>query len=484
MNLAHALAERAAEDPERPALLFEGDRVSYGELDRRAAVVAGALHEAGVRTGDRVAVELPNTPAYVAAYFGVLRLGAIVVPLNILLARREIEVRVAAASAKVIVDRPLPVDGEALSEIAEREDDDPAALLFTSGTTGLPKGAILTHGSIRAATSFGADALAFTGDDVLLGVAPFPHVLGQQVIVCASLTGAAVSVMQRFEPEPALATMAATATTVMFGVPTMCIALCEAARSAAALPPLRIAHIGGAAVPVDVARRFEETFGADIHEGYGLTEMSGLATTFATGRRRKPGSVGKPSTHTEIRISNPDERGVGEVQFRGPSVIRGYWNDPDATAAGLDPQGWLSTGDLGYLDEDGDLFLVDRKKEMIIRGGYNVYPREVEEVLYEHPAVLEAAVVGVPHRTLGEDVAAIVVPRPHAELDPDEVKAWARERVAAYKYPRYVVLVDELPKTSTGKILKREIDLGPILEAQLSGDNDPFDAAHDVSASS
>ena len=196
------------------------------------------------------------------------------------------------------------------------------------------------------------------------------------------------------------------------GVPTMCITLSQAAQTAGALPPLRIAHVGGAAVPIDIARRFEETFAADIHEGYGLTEMSGLATTFAIGRLRKPGSVGRPSSSTDVRIANPDERGVGEVQFRGPSVIHGYWNDPAATAAAIDPEGWLSTGDLGRLDEGGDLFLVDRKKEMIIRGGYNVYPREVEEVLYEHPSVLEAAVIGVPHETLGEDVAAVVVARP------------------------------------------------------------------------
>ena len=465
MNLAHLLADRALEHPDRPALLFEHEVISYGELERHAAVAAGALRAAGVRAGDRVAIRLPNTPAYVAAHLGALRLGAIAVPLNVLLAPPEIDARLQAAAPQRYVDSPLPTDGDLHSEIVERDEDDPAALLFTSGTTGAPKGAILTHGSIRAATTFGADALGFTADDVLLGAAPFPHVLGQQVLVCALLTGAAVSVLQRFEPQPALAWMAATGTTVMFGVPTMCIALCEAVRTADELPRLRIAHIGAAPVPVDVARRFEETFGADIHEGYGLTEMSGLATTFALGRRRKAGSVGRPSSATEMRIAKADERGVGEVQFRGPSVLRGYWNDPEATAAAIDRDGWLSTGDLGYLDEQGDLFLVDRKKELIIRGGYNVYPREVEEVLYEHPAVLEAAVVGVPHESLGEDVAAIVVPRPGAELDPEELKAWTKERVAAYKYPRHVVLVAELPKSPTGKILKRSIDLGLLRES-------------------
>jgi long-chain acyl-CoA synthetase len=467
VNLAHVLADGAAQHPERTALSSEREGLSYLELDRRAAVAAAVLRAKGVEAGDRVAIRLPNSADYLAAYFGVLRLGAIAVPLNVLLAQPEIDARLEAATPSAFVDSPLPAAGEAHVGIAERDEDDPAALLFTSGTTGQPKGAILTHAGIRAAARFGADALGFTADDVLLGVAPFPHVLGQQVFVCAFLVGGAVAVMPRFEPGSALETMIRTRTSVMFGVPTMCIALCEAARSTDELPPLRVAHIGGSPVPVDVARRFEETFGAAVHEGYGLTEMSGLATTFPIGRRRKAGAVGRPSSETELRIASPDGRGVGEVQLRGPSVIRGYWHDADATAAAIDPDGWLSTGDLGYLDEDGDLFLVDRKKEMIIRGGYNVYPREVEEVLYQHPAVLEAAVVGVPHESLGEDVAAIVVLRPGAELDPEDLKAWAKERVAVYKYPRQVVFVPELPKSPTGKIVKRSIDLGRLADADI-----------------
>ena len=458
MNLARVLAERAAEHPEAPAVFFEGDVVAYGELDRRAAVAAAALRARGVHEGDRIALKLPNTPAYVAAYFGVLRLGAVAVLLNVLLAEPEVEERLQVSATAALVNEPLPVVGEALADIADRGEDEAAALLFTSGTTGGPKGAILTHGGVRAAAHFGVEALDFAPDDVVLGVAPFPHVLGQQMLVSSFLAGAALAVMQRFEPEQTLATMTATGTTILPGVPTMCVALVQAARGAEALPPLRIAHIGGAPMPLDVAREFEETFGAPVHEGYGLTEMSGLATVVAVGRPRKPASVGRPSTETEVRIADPDERGVGEVQFRGPSVIPGFWNDPEATTTAIDGEGWLSTGDLGYLDEDGDLFLVDRKKEVIIRGGYNVYPREVEEVLYAHPGVLEAAVLGVPDETLGEEVAAVVVARPGAAVTADELRAWAKERVAAYKYPRHVVLVDELPKSPTGKILKRGIE--------------------------
>ena len=307
--------------------------------------------------------------------------------------------------------------------------------------------------------------MAFTPDDVVLGAAPFSHVLGQSTgIVSTFLAGAAVAVVQRFEPAETLATMSATGTTILLGVPTMCIALCQAARGAEALPPVRIAHVGGAAVPTEVARDFERTFGGEVYEGYGLTELSGIATTYTVGQQRKPGSVGMPLGGTEVRIAEPDTGGIGEVQFRGPSVIPGYWHDPEATAAAIDSDGWLATGDVGYLDDDGYLFLVDRKKELIIRGGYNVYPREVEEVLYAHPDVLEAAVVGVPHETLGEEVGALVVLRPGASVSAEELQAWAKERVAAYKYPRRISTVDELPKGPTGKILKRAIDRDALSE--------------------
>ena len=282
--------------------------MSYGELDRRTAVAAASLRAAGVGVGDRVAIRLPNTPAYVAAYFGALRAGAIAVPLNVLLAAPEVEARIAASSPVTIVDSPLPVDGEPSAELIERDDGETAAVLFTSGTTDRPKGAVLTHGGIRAAGEFGAEALGLVPADVIFAVAPFPHVLGQQVLVSSFLVGAAVAIMQRFEPEAALATMTATGTTVLFAVPAMCISLSQAAAGADALPPLRLAHVGGAPVPEEVAREFQQTFGTRIADGYGLTELSGLATTFAVGRLRKSGSVGQPSRATEVRVADPDER--------------------------------------------------------------------------------------------------------------------------------------------------------------------------------
>ena len=459
MNLARILADGAAAHGDRPALWFEERSTSYAELERRSAVAASALRDRGVGAGDRVAIRLSNSPDFIAAYFGALRLGAIIVPLNALLAPPEIEERIAASTPVTLVEDELPMKGDPVGEIVPRDWRDPAVVLFTSGTSGRPKGAILTHGGVRAAARNAADALALGPDDVMLGAAPFSHVLGQSTgIVSTLLVGGAISVVRRFEAEQTLATMTRTGTTILLGVPTMCIALCQAARGVARLPPVRIAHVGGAAVPEGVAQDFERTFGGDVVEGYGLTELSGIATTFPVGRRRKPGSVGVPLGGTELGIRDPDDQGVGEVMLRGPSVIPGYWNDPEATAAAIDADGWLATGDMGRVDDEGDLYLVDRKKELIIRGGYNVYPREVEEALYSHPGVLEAAVVGVPDERLGEEVAALVVPRPGSSVAVDDLRAWCRERVAAYKYPRRIVLVDDLPKGPTGKILKRAID--------------------------
>jgi long-chain acyl-CoA synthetase len=461
MNLSLLLSEAAAAHTTKPALLFGGESTTYAELDDRAATVAGALLAAGVAPGDRIAVRQPNSPGFVATLLGTLRTGAIAVPLNILLAPPEVEQRLQVAGARMLLtEEPT---GERSHTVCRREPDDPAVLLFTSGTSGRPKAAVLTHGGIRAAAENAATALRLCADDVVLGAAPFSHVFGLSTGLASTLlAGAAVAIVPRFEQAQTLSLMTATETTVLLGVPTMCIGLCEAARAAERLPPLRIAHVGGAAVPVAVARNFTRIFGADVYEGYGLTELSGIATTYRVGEPLKAGSVGKPLGTTELRIDG-DDGGVGEVQFRGPSVIPGYWNDPEATAEAIDADGWLSTGDLGYLDEDGYLFLVDRKKELIIRGGYNVYPREVEEALYAHPDVLEAAVIGVEHESLGEEVAAVVVLRPGATASPEELQEWAKGRVAAYKYPRRIFVADELPKGPTGKILKRAIDRDGLL---------------------
>jgi long-chain acyl-CoA synthetase len=464
VNLSLVATRASAERPGRPALLLEGSSVSYEALETRVAGVAGALRAQGISPGDRVAVKLPNGPDCVAAYLGALRAGAVLVPLNPLLAGPEIEERLAASGAALVLDEP-PEAGPALAEASPAAPGDAALILFTSGTSGRPKGAILTHGSILTAARNAQHALALGPGDVVLGAAPFSHVLGFSTgLVATFAAGGAVAIVERFQPEETLRFMTQTGTTILLGVPTMCIALSQAARSAEALPPIRIAHVGGASVPVEAGRDFERTFSCELYEGYGLTELSGIATTYLAGQERKPGSVGMPLGGTEIRIAEPDDAGVGEVQFRGPSVIPGYWNDPEETAATIDADGWLATGDLGRIDEDGYLYLVDRKKELIIRGGYNVYPREVEEALYAHPDVLEVAVVGIPHPSYGEEVAALVVLRPGASPATEEIQAWAKERVAAYKYPRVIRLVEELPKGPTGKILKRAIDVTEIVD--------------------
>ena len=460
MNLATILAEAAADHAPRQALLGEGCAVSYSELLARSTAAGASLRARGVGEGDRVALLLPNGPSFVAMLFGIWSVGAVAVPLNILLATSEIAARLELSGAALLIDEETFAADEApVADLVAREDADRAVILFTSGTSGMPKGAVLTHGGLRAAAAAAADAMSFSADDVVLGAAPFSHVLGLSTGVLATLSrGGAVAVDRRFEGEATLARMCATQTTILLGVPTMCIALCEAARVAPSLPPVRLAHVGGAAVLNEVADAFERTFGGALVEGYGLTEMSGIATTYTNGDRRRPGSVGKPLGTTEVRIAEPDTAGVGEVEFRGPSVFAGYWENPQATSEAISPDGWLVTGDVGRLDDDGYLYLVDRKKELVIRGGYNVYPREVEEVLYAHPAVLEAAVIGLPHETLGEEVAAVVVKRPGAFLDVEALRDWAKARVAAYKYPRVIVFVDELPKGPTGKILKRAID--------------------------
>ena len=294
----------------------------------------------------------------------------------------------------------------------------------------------------------------------MLGAAPFSHVLGQSTGLVATLaTGGAVAVVADSTRGRRSPSWPRTRHDGPARRPDDVHRALRAPRGRAeSLPPLRIAHVGGAPVPVEVTRDFEATFGARRLRGLRAHGDLRHRDDLPAGQPRKPGSVGLPLGDTELRIVGPDERGeVGEVQFRGPSVIPGYWRDAEATLA-VDGDGWLATGDLGYVDDDGYLFLVDRLKDMIIRDGYNVYPREVEEVLYAHPDVLEAAVVGVPDARLGEEVVALVMPRPGRRLRSGRAAAWVKERVAAYKYPRHIVLVDALPKGPTGKILKREID--------------------------
>jgi long-chain acyl-CoA synthetase len=348
----------------------------------------------------------------------------------------------------------------------QRDDDDVAVILHTSGTTGKPKGAMLTHANLTRNADVGVRTLIETGpDDVVMGCLPLFHVFG---LTCglngAVLAGAMLTLIPRFDPRKALEVIERDGVTVFEGVPTMYSALLSVASEASpeATRSLRTCVSGGAALPVQVLTDFEKAFGCTVLEGYGLSESSPSAAFNHPHRPRKAGSIGTPIEGVELRVVDLDgvevpQGDAGEIQIRGHNVMKGYWNLPDATAATITPDGWLNTGDVGRIDEDGYFYIVDRTKDLIIRGGYNVYPREIEEVLYEHPAVGEAAVIGIPHDSLGEEVGAAVALKKGASVTADELREYVKARVAAYKYPRLVWLVDALPKGPTGKLLKREI---------------------------
>ncbi|MFH9590736.1 long-chain fatty acid--CoA ligase [Streptomyces luteogriseus] len=488
-NLAQFLVETAARQPERPALRLGADTTTYAELDERSARAAALLRAAGVQPGDRVALMLPNVPEFVVLYYGALRTGAIVVPMNPLLKERETAYHLtdsgavlllewhrapgegakgaAAAGVRTMVVDPSPFAAllaghEPLTEVAPTADDDVAVLLYTSGTTGKPKGAALTHGGLRHNTEVNAvHVQRMTPEDVVVGCLPLFHIFGQICTMSVAVrSGASLTLVPRFDPQAVLDTIARDRATVFEGVPTMYAALLQHPTEAD-VSTLRMCISGGASLPVEVLHGFEERFGCAVLEGFGMSETSPVVTFNHPDRPRKAGSIGTPIKDVEVRLL--DETGqdvgpgaIGELVVRGPNVMKGYWNRPEETAAAV-PDGWLRTGDMARQDEDGYFYIVDRKKDMIIRGGYNVYPREIEEVLHEHPAVALAAVVGVPHEKLGEEIAAAVVLRPGAQATPEDLRQHVKGRVAAYKYPRLVWLTDTLPMGPSGKILKREI---------------------------
>ncbi len=498
MNLSQLFLDTAQRQPDAVALRLGELTVSYDDLAGASARVAGLLAAHGFEPGDRVAVMMPNLPQFAAIYYGVLRAGGVVVPMNPLLKAREVAYYLADSGARVIfawegaaaeaqagagrtpgvtvvtvapatfgefLAQHEPVDG-----IVDRDADDTAVLLYTSGTTGQPKGAELTHANLaRNVEVTQSDLLNLTADDVVFGGLPLFHSFGQTCTLNTALsTGATLLLLPRFDAAAAAEQLATYGATVFAGVPTMYAALLGLT-DAPDLPNLRVCVSGGAALPVEVLHRFEERFGCPILEGYGLSETSPVASFNKPDRERKPGSIGTPVTGVEMQVINPDGTAlpvgeVGEIAIRGHNVMKGYWRKPEATADVLSADGWFRTGDMGRTDEDGFFYVVDRVKDLVIRGGFNIYPREVEEVLYEHPAVAEAAVIGIPHPELGEEVAAAVALRPGATATEDEIRAFVKEQVAPYKYPRVVWFVDALPKGPTGKILKREIS-APATEA-------------------
>jgi long-chain acyl-CoA synthetase len=514
LNISAVLEDSARNFPDRTAVVLGSARLSYAGIDAAASQVANLLVAKGIAAGDRVALSCPNLPFFPIIYFGILKVGAIVVPLNVLLKRDEIAYHLDDAQVRayfcfegtpelamgaegwaafgkaesceqfymICADPAVasPIEGVQTFAAAVRgrpvafesrqtESTDTAVILYTSGTTGRPKGAELAHANIL----FNALSLSRLlgehpeGHDTLLVVLPLFHTFGQTVqMVMGFLQASTLVMMARFEAKAALALMQNEQVTCFAGVPTMYWGLLNALDDSvdvvAIAARLRRAVSGGAALPAEIQNGFMRRFGVQILEGYGLSETSPVATFSRPDMPVKIGSIGVPIWGVQVKLIDEswnDVEGVdavGEIAIRGHNVMKGYFKRPVETAACM-RDGWFRTGDLGRRDADGAYYIVDRSKDMIIRGGFNVYPREVEEVMITHPAVSLVAVVGVKHAEYGEEITACVIRAPGAGIDERELIDWTRERVAAYKYPRRVEFMDTLPMTASGKILKREL---------------------------
>jgi long-chain acyl-CoA synthetase len=517
LNLSIVLEDSARVTPDRTAVVFGDMRLPYSLVNTVANQVANLLAARGIGRGDKVAIACPNLPYFPFVYYGILKAGATVVPLNVLLQAKEIAYHLDDSDSKAFFcfegtpELPLGQRGKAGFDefVAGRSDvdpanfivlpatalattssiegaqtlwgaldgmsgefetaatrpDDTAVILYTSGTTGRPKGAELSHMNMlmNAMVSDAMFERAESGD-VYLAVLPLFHSFGQTTIMNTGfLRRGTLVLLPRFEAAAALKLMRDEKVTFFAGVPTMYWGLVtEVKANGAEIPDtLQSCVSGGASLPVEVLKDFEQTFGVPILEGYGLSETSPVASFNQPGRPAKAGTIGTPVWGVEMKLIDQDwntieGEGPGEIAIRGHNVMKGYYKRPEATAEAI-KDGWFRTGDIATRDADGYYAIVDRAKDMIIRGGFNVYPREVEEVLMGHEAVSLAAVVGVPHEVHGEEVKAYVILNPGAKITEDELIAWAKENMAAYKYPRIVEFRESLPMTATGKILKREL---------------------------
>jgi long-chain acyl-CoA synthetase len=500
LTIASILAESAVRHADRTAVVLGPSRVTYRELWHGARQYAAVLRERGIEPGDRVALLLPNTTHFPLSYYGVLALGGVAVPVHALLKAEEIQYVLEDSGAKALIcAAPLLGEGakgaelagvpvlavmeggdatvERIDELAAaaepigtfipREAGDTAVVLYTSGTTGQPKGAMITHLNVLMNVDASAmDSFDIGPEDVVLGCLPLFHTFGQTCCMnTAFRVGAAVVLLPRFDGAQALQLLVEEKCTVFMGVPTMYIGLIEAAKTSDLRPALKTALSGGAALPLTVLETFTDVFGTKVLEGYGLTETSPVATFNQRTFEPRPGTVGKAIWGVDVEIAKAEiddsiellpTGELGEIVVRGHNVFAGYLNKPEATAAAI-VDGWFRTGDLGTKDEDGYVTIVDRKKDMVIRGGYNIYPREVEEALLRHPAVAQVAVIGLPDPQYGEEVCAVVIREPGVEVTDTELSAWSKERLAAYKYPRRVFFTDAFPLGPSGKVLKREL---------------------------
>lgn len=511
LNLSVVLENSTRKYSEKPAFILGENTLSYGRLDAAANQVASGLRASGIAPGDRVAISCPNLPYFPIIFFGILKAGAVVVPLSVLLKADEIAYHLddsgarayfcfegapelpmgkmghagfsAAASCEHFYlitaqpGAPSPIEGaETFAGLVANQPasfdpvrtgaDATAVIIYTSGTTGKPKGAELSNSNLMLNAMICADFLETTSKDVQIIVLPLFHVFALTVLMLAGMYRGTTNILvPRFDPAAVFDAMQKHSVTVFAGVPTMYWALLnhpadDAAREAVARG-LRIAVSGGASLPVKVLEDFERSFGVPIYEGYGMSEGSPVVTFNQKEFGRKPGSVGIPVWGVEVKIIDPEGKELptgepGELLYRGHNVMKGYYNRPDATAETI-RDGWLHSGDISYRDEDGFYFIVDRTKDLIIRGGMNVYPREVEETMIKHEAVSLVAVIGVPDDRLGEEIKAVVVLKEEISVAENELIEWTKERIAVYKCPRSVEFVDSLPMSATGKILKKEL---------------------------
>jgi long-chain acyl-CoA synthetase len=492
LNLALILEAAAASRPDHAAIRLNDFSLSYRELDRAARGFATSLRARGIEPDEAVALMIPNVPQFTIAYFGSLYAGCRVVPLNVLLSGPEVAYHLEDSDARLLIAHPLfaepalvgaAVAGVDVVEAAEGSEtvaamaaadpiermhptlpSDTAVIIYTSGTTGKPKGAELTHSNLLLNCKVVVpELLPFGHDDIALATLPLFHSFGQTCMQNAVIAaGGTFILLPRFGPQEAFEIIERDRVTIFAGVPTMYFALLHfEGADGYDLSSLRHCMSGGAAMPVDVMRAFEAKYPVQILEGYGLSETSPVASFNMLDRPRKPGSVGYPVWGVEMSIRDDDDRPVadgerGEICIRGHNIMKGYLKRPEATAEAI-RDGWFHSGDIGVRDEDGCYTIVDRKKDMILRGGFNVYPREVEEVLFAHADIAEAAVIGVAHDSHGEEVKAVIALHPGRELSAADVIDYCKQNLAAYKYPRIVEFIDELPKGPTGKILKREL---------------------------
>ncbi len=505
LNIAYVLENSANIFSNKIAIISEEKKYTYGEINRFASCLASSLLSIGIKKGDRIAVSCPNTWEFSVIYFAIHKVGAIAVPLNILLKDREIEYflrdsgaiayfchngeegqliregrkafnRVDTCTTMIVVAGTPHSNELQFSELLKNEKgmqsisterDDTAVILYTSGTTGRSKGAELSHANLFENALAVAGLMQMTARDTHLVTLPLFHSFGQTVQLNAGfMAGTTLVLQRRFDPEITLENMSRHKVTLFVGVPTMYWSLLheigDSTISNMIRDNLRLGVSGGAAMPVEVMKDFEKTFGIIILESYGLTETSPVACFSRMDMPRKAGSIGVPLPGSEMRIA--DENGndlpvgkTGEILIRGHNIMKGYYNQPRETEMAF-KDGWFHTGDLGKMDEDGYFYIIDRKKDLIIRGGYNVYPREIEEIMITHPHISLVAVVGEKDKKYGEEIVAYVVLKKGANSEEKEIIEWSRKRMASYKYPRKVVFVDDLPKTATGKIMKRALE--------------------------